>query len=76
MTAQQPPTGLTFTPWNEDKTKRLSFKTEEITVVDGALLTNGRGKQATVEIDGKTYEVFGEPCGLGCRCDARIVEVK
>jgi hypothetical protein len=65
-----------FTPMNEQLTKRLQFKADEITVLDGNIYQLGRGYHATIEINGKAYKVYGLSCGLPrCECDAYVKEI-
>ena len=67
----------TFTPMNEQRTKRLHFRRNDIRVLAGNLFERGYGYHATIAIKGSVYNVYGISCGLsGCVCDAYITQVK
>lgn len=64
--------GQRFTPLTEDRTTRLEFDVKDVEVLSGSLHVRGRGKHATVRIDGVVFEVHGAPCGSSCFCDATL----
>ena len=62
-----------FTPMNEDKTKRLSFKDSEVKVLFGEINNRELGLKAIVEIKGIAYKIFGIACDLPrCYFDVKI----
>jgi hypothetical protein len=67
--------GFPFTPLSADRSERLSFPGETVTVITGDPLGHVPGRRAVVQIDGRRYEVHGEPCAGSCACDARLVPI-
>lgn len=67
---------MKFTPFDEEKTQRLSIDISDITVLDGVLWARKRGYKALVDIKGRKYKVIGMSCGLpNCMCDSYLKEI-